>query len=49
MWQEELTKPILLSQMEILRAKWRLGAGRAEMHSAADDRQKSEAEKAWRQ
>lgn len=34
MWLEELAKLILLSQMEILREKWKLGAGTAQMDSA---------------
>lgn len=42
-WLEELEKPTLFSQMEILREKWRLGAGTAEMDSAAGNSWTSEA------
>lgn len=48
MWLEELAKLILLSQMEILREKWKLGAGTAQMDSAVGNSWKSEAEKAQR-
>lgn len=48
MWLEELAKLILLSQMEILREKWKLGAGTAQMDLAVGNSWKSEAEKAQR-
>lgn len=41
MWLEELAKPFLLSQIEILREKWRLGVGTVEMNSAAGNSWKS--------